>query len=187
MPNIMKVHNRLESFPPILCRLMAKKGGRPRTTEEMAILCQLSEYEIEAISKETDWRSITVGDAHEFLQGCGLWLDDTKAWRRVDDYLSKKPNLEYLRKSPHWKSYYLPLVLRWRSAYPEIIDMDDLTLSKPVRDLLHRLTAVHSQHVITQARIQDIRERIQSARKTPQPQPWDPTNPERTKTKLNPP
>lgn len=143
----MTFFERSQSFPPILVRLLARhKGGRPLTSFEIAErsgvmpdVCNIiSTVEVLEISKQWYWKGIGALEMFSFLRGCGLMFDDSKAWRRVTDYLRRSPNLEYLRKSAEWDSYYKPLLIRWRSSYPTIPD----NIHKPVRDLLIRLTPI---------------------------------------------
>jgi hypothetical protein len=140
-----------QSFPPILCRLLARhKGGSPLTNLEIAVASwrdcafegRLNSFDIFTISKRCSWDEIPFADAVSFMRGCGIMLDDAKAMRRVTDYLRKKPNLEYLRRSPEWESYYRPLLVRWRSTYGKEIPTG---IYKPVRELLIRLTPILPQ------------------------------------------
>lgn len=119
---------RINNFPPILVRLLARKRyGPPLTTEEISdrtrnpnAQCQyfLSPAEIEEISKCIDWTRISLLSSLSFQLGCGIEFHDNTAMRRVNDYLTRKPTFRYLRASPLWKSYYLPLLIRWRKSYP---------------------------------------------------------------------
>lgn len=130
---------------------MAKQRGKPKQAISIAIdspagrighvvtsdcLCVA---EIEAISTSTNWKGIRLLDAIAFMRGCGLLLDDTKAMRRLDDYLSRKPSLAYLRRSPDWESTYKPMLIRWRNAYPRVIT-PECQPHKHLRQLLTRLT-----------------------------------------------
>jgi len=132
-----------QSFPPILCRLLARhKGGRPLTTGEIdsvAYPIDSNPALVEALSKTTRWDSIPFGDMHCYLVGCRIVFTSTVDMRRVTDYLRKNPNFEYLRKSPEWDSYYKPLLIRWRSSY---IVGSQLPPYPPVRDLVIRLTPI---------------------------------------------
>ncbi len=134
----MTFFERSQSFPPILVRLLARhKGGRPLTEKEIAFGIDRNHF-VWWYSQHTDWKLINLPDALEFMRGCQIDFCNTAQMRRVDDYLRKEPNLEYLRKSPEWDNYYKPLLIRWRSSYPTIPD----NIHKPVRDLLVRLTPI---------------------------------------------
>lgn len=149
----MTFTKRLQVFPPILCRLLARhKGGRPLTVEEICTAAApggspstLAVIIYNQFSQETDWLRITMQEGVHFLRGCGLSFDDAKAMRRADDYLAKTPNFEYLRKSPDWESYYKPLIVRWRNAYPYNIGPSDMPHAA-IRRVLNRLTPLHHSH-----------------------------------------
>jgi hypothetical protein len=131
-----------DNFPPILCRLLARhRYNRPMTTDEIAKQSGcLSAAEVEAISKATDWKPIKVVEMQAFLRGCKLDFCDPSAMRRVRDYLTKFPTFQYLRKSPQWKSYYMPLLLRWIQNYG--IVTTDSPIWPPLRALLIRMIPV---------------------------------------------
>lgn len=152
----MTFFERTLCFPPILCRLLARhKGGKPLTAAEIAersgempnVCHLLCVSEVVSISRATCWKGIGVNEMFAFLRGCGLMFDDTKAMRRVDDYLSKKPTLHYLVQSAEygWDNYYKPLLMRWRNAYPYNIGPADMP-HKHLRQLLNRLTPLHESH-----------------------------------------
>lgn len=136
---------RLNDFPPILCRLLAHEKNSPLTAEEIAerstqtpgVNSPLNPVQVETISKSLNWNCIPILDALAFMYGCRVDLTDAKVFRRVKDYLHKKPNFEYLRLSPDWKAYYCPLLIRWRKSYGEKVPN---TVSPPVKKLLERLT-----------------------------------------------
>lgn len=134
--------DRIQNFPPILLRLLARhRYGKPLTTDEiversgtMPDVCNLlSAPEVEAISKSTNWKGIGVHECLSFQRGCGIQFDDAKAMHRVNDYLKKLPKMklpfEYLRLSPQWKSYYIPLIVSWRRSYPS--DLSNHTHLRP--------------------------------------------------------
>ena len=141
-----KFSQRLNDFPPCFCRLLArKKSGPPLTADgnsrekrpdtrrhQLANAAQ-----VEAISKQVKWDGIHILDALAFMYGCRVDLTDAKEVRRIKDYLSKKPMFVYLRRSPVWKTYWLPLMIYWRKSCGEV--KPDSNISPPVRKLLKRL------------------------------------------------
>ena len=143
----MTVQEKFDNFPPVLARLLARRKlsrghSQPLSTDEIAAAGQFDPLMVMKYSKETSWSAIVVHDALAFLQGCGLGIDDVDAWRRTMTYLSLSPTFSYLRQSPHWKEYYLPLIQLYRKAYP--LAMKDLppNLCPPIRSLLQRLTVI---------------------------------------------
>ena len=141
-----KFSQRLNDFPPCFCRLLArKKNGPPLTADEIAersartpgVISSLNAAQVEAISKQVKWDGIDILDALAFMYGCRVDLTDAKEVRRIKDYLSNKPMFVYLRRSPVWKTYWLPLMICWRKSCGEV--KPDNNVSPPVRKLLKRL------------------------------------------------
>lgn len=109
---------RLDRHPPILLRLMARKPrSRPLETTEIAERSGLSVMQVEAISVQTDWRGIDLPTARAFMVGCDCDLGDRRTYRRMRMSLRYRPKtaprFPYLRRSPKWESYYLPLLDRF--------------------------------------------------------------------------
>lgn len=98
-----RFQQRLDRFPPVICRLLAKhQWGPPLTSREVADRSGLSLYRVDAISTLTSWNEVTVGDMRAFLTGCGLDFQDSKAMNRVHCYLRSrsKNKFVHLRRSP---------------------------------------------------------------------------------------
>lgn len=134
----MNTTEHFHNFRPALIRLLARKRyGRPLTTDEISAASDLQPEYVEYIAHKTNWRGVPIHDALDFLRGCGLGVDDAKAWRRVVDYLSRKPSFRYLRTSPQWAAYYQPLLKAWRRSYTP---NPDVNTWPPLRNLLIRLT-----------------------------------------------
>jgi hypothetical protein len=136
---------RLNDFPPILCRLLArKKNGPPMTVEEIVnrshqtpgVKNPLNPVQVENFSNILDWKHIYLPDALTFMYGCRVDLTDAKEFRRINDYLSKRPSFKYLRKSADWEKYYKPLFLKWATTHR---DRKSQIISPTVRKLLERV------------------------------------------------
>ena len=131
-----------DSFPPILCRLLARQEhGRPLTTAEIEDNSGgLSPAMVEAMSRSTSWKGVKLDEMRAFLKGCNLDFCDTKTKRRTLDYLRKmtlrKTTLiPYLQKSGKlYCTYYLPLLKLWCQSYG--IVTKDSPIHEPVRALL---------------------------------------------------
>ena len=137
----MTFYERAASFPPILVRLLArtKPGGPPMTSKEISIRMESESAPfIEALSWTTSWEPYSIHEIRQFTTACHLDFCNPKQMRRVDDYLRQGASLRHLRVHPLWKSYWLPMLLRWRGAYP--VDLSKTNIHPPVRDLLARLT-----------------------------------------------
>lgn len=108
---------RLNRYPPVLCRLLAReKRGRPLTTAEIADTSGLPPAKVEAISASISWDRVEVNDMRAFIQACGCDFDHQPNMRRVEDYIRKGAKFTYLKRSPYWKNYYYPLVVKWMKS-----------------------------------------------------------------------
>lgn len=110
--------DRMDRFPPILCRLLARvPRGRALTSVEIADKSGLSVMQVNSIATQTDWRGIDIPTARAFMAGCNTDLSKRSHCVRLDMYLRsnvKDPRrrFQFLRKSGEWESYYLPLMQR---------------------------------------------------------------------------
>lgn len=112
--------SKLESYPPLFIRLMArKKYGRPLTTEEISQRSGLNPVEVEAISDMTSWDYLTIRQARQFMKGCQINIESTTDIKRVRDYLRHDPTFAYLRRSPLWDTYYKPKFIAWMKHYED--------------------------------------------------------------------
>jgi hypothetical protein len=137
----MNFWTRAELFRPPLCRLLARhRYSRPLTIQEIAERSKgITPVEVIAISETVDWRYVNIRQMQAFLTGCGMDFCDTKAMRRVDDYIRKGPTFQYLRQRPDWTTHYLPLLRHWRSIYGHYPITKASPIWPPIRDLLIRL------------------------------------------------
>jgi len=108
---------RLDKFPPLFLRLLARHPrGKPLTTLEISKRSGLSALEVHAMSWHTDWRGIDIPTARAYMAGVGIDLTCRKDVRRIRMYIRSAPKdprmrFPYLRKSPEWESFYLPLLV----------------------------------------------------------------------------
>lgn len=116
---------RLEHFPPILVRLLARSPyGNPLTTNDIALVSGLNPVIIEQISYETDWSNVSVLNWKLFMRGCRCDLTKRKDFHRIAAYLRGKiengqrtpPSFKYLKRNPLWKGYYQPLLIRYQKS-----------------------------------------------------------------------
>lgn len=104
-------------YPPILCRLLArKKNGPPLTEQEIAARAKLSTLEVHLLSKETSWDDVHLGTMKKFLAGCGLDFCNRADMKRIDAYRRSQPTWKYLRRSGQWLSYYEPLLKTYAAS-----------------------------------------------------------------------
>lgn len=120
-----------DHFPPILCRLLAKQGGNngrafgaPISNQEIATATGLTEYQIVTLSAQLDWSGIDLPTMRKFLLACRIDFENVAQMKRAIRYMRGekvdgvviRPRFSYLRKSPHWKTFYQPLAEKLLSA-----------------------------------------------------------------------
>lgn len=124
MPTAWKI---LNSHPPCLIRLLARrkltrtgKQVRAISAAEVAIASGLSLDRVLEISPLISWETVTVAEAERFVLGCGFDPLSSYDRNRKSAYqrscqTSSRQQFSYLRKSPHWKTEFVPLISRLRS------------------------------------------------------------------------
>ena len=121
-----KFWERLDRYPPILCRLLARHPrGKAFSSVEIADRSGLSVMQVIAISNQTDWSGVDLPTARRFMLGCSTDLSNRSHCIRMHMYLrlqAKDPSKRFmfLRKSGEWDSYYLPLLRRF---YEHVVKM----------------------------------------------------------------
>src|SRR5581483_8848230 len=90
--------DRIHSFPPILCRLLARhKNGAPMSAQEISMKAgtitgiygesySIAPYRVDVLSGLTNWNNVCVSDIILFTRGCGVPFCDGDC-KRVDEYL----------------------------------------------------------------------------------------------------
>lgn len=116
---LMTFWEKLDAFPPIQCRLLArvKPGGPPKGNAQIAQESGLSVLQVVALSEQTDWAGVDVPTMRRFTRACGVDFENPGSMKRITMYLrghNRKgyhiaPKFEYLRTSPDWDSFYRPL------------------------------------------------------------------------------
>lgn len=69
-------------------------------------------YTICSVSHQTTWDRIDLEVMRRFLQGCQLDFCEREQMNRMTMYLANG-RMSYLRRSPHWKSVFKPLLEQW--------------------------------------------------------------------------
>lgn len=138
----MTFYQRASIYRPPLCRLLARHNGRAATLEQLAGRSQkshpLSPLRIDTIAKCDTWDHVPLADMQSFLFACELDFCHPAQMHRADEYLRTNPTFLYLRKSPLWETYYLPLLKQWRNSYGKIDKNSQLWM--PLKALLIRLS-----------------------------------------------
>jgi len=112
----LKLQEKLDRFPPVICRLLArhKDGGRVVAwrTEEIASRAKMSPAEIMLLSQRVSWDGVPVDTMLRFTTACDIDLDDHLCIKRKLDHLAKLQSTlpRFLIKSPEWESTLKHLV-----------------------------------------------------------------------------
>ena len=114
-----KFWKRVDDYPPVLCRLMAKhRPGPAMSTKEISKRSGLSEYEVLTLSEMTSWNGVYLTTFRKFTTACGVYFLDPPSMKYVRDYLRKRPvRFKYLKTTREWDGYYVPLIKKWRQSY----------------------------------------------------------------------
>jgi hypothetical protein len=116
MPKPLTFPQKLERFPPIIVRLLArtrdKEGGvRALTDAEVAAASDLPISTVVAIAKLTSAGSLDIDTQQAFYRGCGADLDNRDWLRKNAAYMASiRGAPRYLRKSPDWETTFEPLI-----------------------------------------------------------------------------
>ena len=124
LPRMSVFYERIDKYPPVLVRLMARKpraagcgnGTRPLTTKEIANLSGLTVSMVEGLSHSTTWRGVDVYTVRDFTVACGVDFTNPLHMKRLSQYLHKRCAFHYLRKDRRWGDYYVYLVEVWRDS-----------------------------------------------------------------------
>jgi hypothetical protein len=123
MPKPLSLSAKLERFPPIVIRLLARRrlGTRtvPLTVAQIAAQSGLSVGEINALSRLTSWAEVTVDSMAAFTRGCGCNLDDRDWLRKNTAYMAGVRSApRYLRQSSDWETVFQPMIAAWLRHSP---------------------------------------------------------------------
>lgn len=119
MPKPLTIQERLQRFPPIVCRLLARKRDKargivPLTTAEIAQRAGLSVSTVASLAPLLSWDTVPATQAIAFAKGCGINLDDRDSLRHHSAYMKRlKGAPRYLMRSPDWATVYAPLIQIW--------------------------------------------------------------------------
>jgi len=107
----MKFSQKLSTFPPVVCRLLARTGPkgrqRPMTDAEIQAVTDVNGYclnmgEIIATSWLTSWDGVPCKTMLTFSTACGVNFSNPEVMRKHVKYLSLKSRFVYLRRDHEW-------------------------------------------------------------------------------------
>jgi hypothetical protein len=115
----MKYYELAERYPPPLVRLLAREGGKAMTTEYIAERCAWHPDVVERIANTPTWEQVPLWQIRMFTRACNLDFTNSDDLNRAEVYLRMNdvnPKWTYLLESPHWKTVFQPLIVRWRKT-----------------------------------------------------------------------
>lgn len=112
----MNFYSKAEKIPPILARLLARhKNGPPLSDIEISDRSRLTIVKVHAISQSLSWDDISITEMRRFMEACNVDIENPVQFNRVMAYL-RRPTWKYLRTSPLWRAFYLPLIQRYLAS-----------------------------------------------------------------------
>ena len=123
----LSIEQRLLRFPPIICRLLARKGsGRGLVLlhdSEIAERSGLSVAQVQGLSHLLTWDDVICRHMLNFSKGCGIDLSDRDSLAKHWRYIKSRRAFLYLRAQPdyetRWKPMYAAYVNYLRSLRDE--------------------------------------------------------------------
>lgn len=127
MPKPLTFTEKLDRFPPVAVRLLARhvtgvQTARHLTGRKVHALTDaqvmnrsgLSLGEIKFLSRLTSWGAVDIDTLVAFTKGCGADLDNRNWLRKNAQYMASIRSIpRYLRQSPDWSSTFEPLIRIW--------------------------------------------------------------------------
>lgn len=103
---------KLERFPPVLVRLLAKDAnGELLPDHEIVLLSkgELSLADVRHLSYLPCWDEVPVAKMKNFCLACGVDFADRETMRTLTRYISKRPKFQHLRQHPRFPEFKLML------------------------------------------------------------------------------
>jgi hypothetical protein len=115
--------NHLEKFPPSLVRLLARRqvGNSKRaiealTNQEIAVTARMPVERVIKISMSQEWDEVTIGEAKLFCSACNFNPFAAADRNRASAYLRAGATFSYLKRHPHWETFFKPLIIHVQAA-----------------------------------------------------------------------
>ena len=105
------LEEKLERFPPCVCRMLARTGSNNRSIgvledEELAERAEMSVSEVRSLSWLTSWDKVTNADFKSFTKACGVDFSSRESLAKHYKYTQLKRPFGYLRSHPEWDSWW---------------------------------------------------------------------------------
>ena len=107
----MSLYQKLDRFPPVLVRLLAKNpDGSAMTDNQIATktIHYLSIADVKRLSFLTSWDQVVISQMLGFCQACGVDFSNREQMRNANRYL-KDPKFVHLKNSPEFPAFKLML------------------------------------------------------------------------------
>lgn len=124
---MISLEERFRTFPPVVCRLMARTGSRKAVRlledEEIADASGLSLSKVRSLSWLVSWDGVPVDEMLAFSKGCGVDFSASRSIAKHKSYAQfvKKP-YSYIDKHPESETFYRMHLMYTRyleTLYPE--------------------------------------------------------------------
>lgn len=108
---VLTITAKLDRYPPILCRLLARCRDhgriRAKTAREIAEAAGMSEPEVQILSQLTTWADVPVAKMIAFSTACGVNFGSRRSLQGHDALMRTIRSLPpaYLRRSVEWDSF----------------------------------------------------------------------------------
>lgn len=108
---MISLESRLESFPPCVCRMLARTGNNGKNTRllEDSELAESSGLPVDVIRSYTwltSWDTIPTRNMLAFAKACGFDWTNGKVMAKQEKYISNPRPMQYLRKHPKWEEFW---------------------------------------------------------------------------------
>lgn len=105
------IWKKLEAYPPILCRLLARKGKgrfneRIMTDEEIAEVGNMKLSDVKSLSWKTSWDDVPFRQVRQFSMACRVDFTDTENMKKHVRLINRKTqSFWHIRKSSHREKF----------------------------------------------------------------------------------
>lgn len=115
MPKKLALAEKLDRFPPVVVRLLARQPAGTTVTAlpegEIVRRSGLSAGEVRVLSRLTSWDDVPLSTMLAFCRGCGADLDNRDWLRKNAAYMASiRGAPRYLRKDSAWDTTFEPLI-----------------------------------------------------------------------------
>lgn len=97
---------KLDRFPPVLVRLLAKnQDGTAATDHQLAEYQGLDLADVRWLSLLTSWDEVPVGKLRAFVTACGVDFANREQMRNANRYLNSSPKFTHLCRDKNFPAF----------------------------------------------------------------------------------